>query len=273
MDIVEAKEISKIYRTLYGRVVALKKVNLKLQKGITGIVGPNGSGKTTLLKIILGIAKPTTGNILVLGKNPIEGEVKKRISYLPEKPVFPKNVTVRQLTKYISEMKEIPMEDIVDILNYLEIYDLDRKVGALSAGMTQKIGIAYALTTNQELIILDEPTANLDPVWRKRVFDRIKRKGKESSIIFTTHLLHDVEKIADEIVIMNEGEILLHDSMENIMKKYGNLHYEVTLKNGKVLTTDSLKEYLREDVRGIKVKKMELEEIFEVILNDYIKTN
>ena len=268
MGIVEAEKISKIYKTMYGRVEALRDVNLKIGKGITGIAGPNGSGKTTLLKIILGIAKPTKGNIRVFGDIPTRSEIKKRISYLPEKPVFPKSVTVRELTKYVAKLKGIPLEELITLLNYFEIYDLDRKVGALSAGMTQKIGICYSLSSSQELIILDEPTANLDPIWRKNVLQMIRKKRKYSTIIFSTHLLHDIERVADKIVLMNTGKILLYDSIDSIMKKYGKIQYEVTLRNGDKVAVDNLEDFFKGDIRKIDMKQMELEDIFEVILNE-----
>ncbi len=268
MDIVEAQKVSKIYKTLYGRVVALNDVNLRIGKGVTGIAGPNGSGKTTLLKITLGISTPTSGRIRVLGDSPIKKDIKMKISYLPEKPVFPKNVTVRELTKYVARVKGIPMEELISLLNYFEIYDLDRKVGALSAGMTQKIGICYTLSSSQELIILDEPTANLDPIWRKRVLEMIGEKGRQSTIIFSTHLLHDVEKVAEKIVFMNNGRILLHDDVGNVVKKYGRMEYEITLKNGEKIITDDPQNFLKENVEKIDLKKSELGDIFEVILNE-----
>ncbi len=268
MDIVETKEVSKVYRTFYGSVTALDNISLKMGTGVTGILGPNGSGKTTLIKLISGIIKPTRGEVLTFGENPWKMNIKKKISYLPEKPVFPKNATVEELTKYIAKARGIPIETLVDSLSYFEIFDMNRKIGALSAGMTQKIGLAYTLSSDQDLIILDEPTANLDPVWRKKVLNLIKQKGKDSTILFSTHILHDVEKVADNIVIILHSKLLLNESINNIKSKYSSLTYEIHFKNGNVVKTKSLEKFVSSDIDYIITQSFELDDLFEVIINE-----
>ncbi len=268
MDIIETEKVTKIYRTIYGSVTAIEDVSLEIEKGITGVLGPNGSGKTTLIKLVAGIIRATSGIVKVFGSNPWKFEVKRKISYLPEKPVFPKGVTVRELTKYVAKTRGTTMEELVNSLSYFEIYDLDRKVGALSAGMTQKIGLAYTLSTSQELIILDEPTANLDPIWRKKVLCMIKEQGKNSTILFSTHILHDVEKIANNIVLMHNSKLLLHSNIKDIKLKYGGLKYEIHFKNGEVIITSTLDKYVYENVDYIITHSFELEDVFEVVLNE-----
>ncbi len=257
MGLVEIQEVRKVYRTLYGPVVALDGVSMQIGKGVTALIGPNGAGKTTLIKVILGLVRPTSGTVRVLGRPPgrMEG-----ISYLPEKPFFPRGVTVREIVKFVSKVRGVPPEEMFSLLSELGMEAWDRRVGALSAGMLQKLGIALALTSSSELIILDEPTANLDPVWRKRVLEMIREKGEGAGVLVSTHILTEIEKVADAATFLVNGEVVFSGSLVPLLSKK---RYLIRLRDGRTLETESLENFVMENVEDIDVVRRTLGDVFE----------
>ena len=214
--IVECKDLKKSYKNN----VALNSINLSINKNkIIGLLGPNGSGKTTFIKLAVGLLKPTSGEILIDGL-PIGVETKKIISYLPDRDLD-KNQSIDSLIQLFLDFYPDFDENVArEMLKDLKI-DTDAKFKALSKGNREKVQLILAMSRKAKLFLLDEPIAGVDPVTRDYILNTIVRNySKDATLIISTHLINDVEKILDEVIFVNKGEILLYDSIENIKKEH-----------------------------------------------------
>ena len=215
--IVECKDLKKSYKNN----VALNSINLSINKNkIIGLLGPNGSGKTTFIKLAVGLLKPTSGEILIDGL-PIGVETKKIISYLPDRDYLDKNQSIDSLIQLFLDFYPDFDENVArEMLKDLKI-DTDAKFKALSKGNREKVQLILAMSRKAKLFLLDEPIAGVDPVTRDYILNTIVRNySKDATLIITTHLINDVEKILDEVIFVNNGDILLYDSIENIRKEH-----------------------------------------------------
>lgn len=215
-------KISQLHKS-FGKLEVLKGIDLELQKpGIIAILGPNGSGKTTLLKTVLGMVLPDQGQIEVLGA-PIhhQWEYRRQIAYLPQIARFPENLRVNELLAMISDIRGEKAQAGPLLQRFeLEPY-LNHRLGHLSGGTRQKVNITLAFMYDTPLIIMDEPTAGLDPValiQLKALMKEACSKGK--TILLTTHIMGLVEEMADEIVFLLEGRIYYRGAPEAIKKQY-----------------------------------------------------
>ncbi|HEY4799189.1 MAG TPA: ABC transporter ATP-binding protein [Bacteroidia bacterium] len=204
---------------LFGKVQVLKGVDLSIDHGkIVAILGPNGSGKTTLIKCLLGLTIPTSGTIFVNGKN-IENNWQYRndIGYLPQIAHFPENLTVKELFSMISDLRK-QKADYSELVSYFEMGEfIGKPLRSLSGGTRQKANIILALMFNPSFFIFDEPSSGLDPLSRVRFKDRVeKEKQNGKTVLFTTHLLNEVEELADEIFFLLEGKIYFHGKPQQL---------------------------------------------------------
>lgn len=210
--------------------IAVDNFNVTLRPGIYGLLGPNGSGKTTLMRIIADVSNPSRGDILVNGesKNKLGPKYRDLIGYLPQNIGFYKNFTAEKFLYYVSALKgvdkEVEKDRIDNLLKFVNLEkDRKRKVGKFSGGMRQRLGIAQALLNDPRIIILDEPTAGLDPNERIKFKNLIAQLSKDKIVILSTHIVSDIEFIADEILIMREGKLveksLLNDILETVEGK------------------------------------------------------
>jgi ABC-2 type transport system ATP-binding protein len=199
----------------YGNIQALNDVSLNIQKGeIVGLLGPNGAGKTTLIKIITGYLQPDSGSVKVEDQDIINNTeiIQKRIGYLPENaPLYPE-LMVQEYLQMMCDLRQIPLDeqlnDIADAVQAVKIEDtLTRKIGHLSKGMRQRVGLAQAIIHKPEILILDEPTVGLDPTQIIEIRQLIKRISKHSTVLFSTHILSEVEAICDRVIIIMNGKI------------------------------------------------------------------
>lgn len=216
---------------LYPGVVALDGANLVVKKGtIHGFLGPNGAGKTTTMKIISGLIPPTSGKVKIAG----------RLGYLPDVPPLYRHMSVRDflffvydiqmLNQEINEQKKIERLNLVLEKTGLKEVE-NRTIEHLSKGFQQRVGIAEALIHGPDVIILDEPTVGLDPVAIKDIRDLIKSLKSEHTILFSSHLLHEVELLCDEITIISKGKILLSGPIQQIKKEFqGTFQVNVKVK-------------------------------------------
>lgn len=204
----------------YGAKQALIDINLKIEKGkIYGLLGPNGSGKTTLIKIINDLLQPSSGEILVKGKEP-GIESKKIISYLPERTYLNMNMKVSELIQFFKDFyQDFDEKKALKLLNKLKINEND-KLKNMSKGTKEKVQLVMVMSRKADLYILDEPIGGVDPASRDYILDTILTNFNEgSSIIICTHLIADIEKILDQVIFINQGKIVLNEDADTIRKK------------------------------------------------------
>jgi Cu-processing system ATP-binding protein len=215
---IEVKHIVK----KYGRIRVLDHLSYKIEKGkITGVVGPNGAGKTTLIKSMLGLIKPDEGEI-VIGPYSLNGNFayKRLIGYMPQHACFPENLTVNETISLVKDIRSGEKkwdEELYDRFN-LNL-EKDKKIKALSGGTRQKLSALIAFLFCPEILILDEPTAGLDPRASSQLKDKIlKEKANGRTVILTSHIMSELEELADNIVFLLNGQLKFEGSVQSIMR-------------------------------------------------------
>lgn len=199
----------------------LKNINLTIPKGkIIGLLGKNGMGKTTLIKLINDLLTPTSGDILINGNKP-GVESKKIISYLPERTYLDKSQTPLEVINYFSIFYEdFNKEKALNLLNALNL-ETNKKISKMSKGMQEKLQLILVMSREADLYILDEPLGGVDPATRDYILDTILSNFKEeSSVLISTHLISDIERILDEVVFIDKGEVILTASTDELRNKY-----------------------------------------------------
>lgn len=217
----------------------LKELNLKIKKGyITGFIGPNGSGKTTTLKLMMQLLRADQGRVTIFGQEMTQQDyqLKDRIGFVYAENVLYKSQTVAQIGKLVSRFYSKWDQAIFD--QYIEKFNLplDSKVDKLSTGMKTKLSLALALSHHAELIILDEPTSGLDPVVRRHILDVLFEliQDEDKTIFFSSHITQDIEKIADYIIFIKDGEIIFDEEKYNILERYKLVKGPVDLLDGDI---------------------------------------
>ena len=206
----------------YGDKVALNNLNFSLEKGkIVGLLGPNGSGKTTLIKLINGLLTPTTGTVKINSKAP-GIETKKEVAYLPDNSYLNSWMTVKQIINYFVDFYADFREDLAyEMLEKLNIKAED-KLKTLSKGNKEKVCLILVMSRNAKLYVLDEPIAGVDPAARDYVISTIiNNYNKDATVLISTHLISDIEQILDEAIFIQNGEITLHKSVDDIREENG----------------------------------------------------
>ncbi len=206
--------------------IAVQNINLTLQNGVYGLLGENGAGKTTLMRIICGILEPTQGKILCDGREieKMGGEYRNLLGYLPQDFGYYEDFSAYRFLNYMAALKAIPKdyagERIDELLNIVDLMEVkNKKLKTFSGGMLRRVGIAQALLNDPEILILDEPTSGLDPKERVRFRNIISSLGKNRIIILSTHIVSDVEYIADRIMIMKNGEMIRTKTAAEMLKE------------------------------------------------------
>lgn len=218
MSIVEIKGVTKTF----GRKEALKNVNLTIEKGkIIGLLGSNGSGKTTLIKLINDLLVPTKGEVLVNGKKP-GVESKKIVSYLPERTYLSSNMRVNEVLNFFVDFYEdFDKEKARTLLKDLDIDEND-KLKTMSKGTKEKVQLILVMSRKADLYILDEPIGGVDPAARDYILDTILTNfNKDASVLISTHLISDVERVLDDVIFISKGEIVENTSADELRNKHG----------------------------------------------------
>lgn len=216
MELVECKNLSKNY----GDKKALSNINLTIPRGkIIGLLGRNGSGKSTLIKLLNDLLMPTTGEIFINGKK-VGIESKKIISYLPERTYLDREMTVKQVLEYFADFYEnFKPEKAKKLLKDLKLEE-NQRISKMSKGMQEKLQLILVMSREAELYILDEPLGGVDPATREYILDTILSNFSEgSSVIISTHLISDIERILDEVIFINEGNVVLASSADELRNK------------------------------------------------------
>ncbi len=213
-------------RKVFGNFTALDNVNLEVQEGVCfGILGPNGAGKTTTIKIILGLLEPSGGEVRVFGEKAGSYNVRRRIGYLPERIEYHNHVLCVDFLKYVgilNHMNPLKSERAArEILAWVGLEGWENQpIGTLSAGMKQRLGLAQALMGDPDLLILDEPTTNLDPIGRKDILDKVRelvRDGK--TVLLSSHILSEVEMVSDYVGIIFRGRTIKQGKLEDVVQE------------------------------------------------------
>lgn len=216
MELLECKDLCKSFDN---RII-LDNVNIKIERGkIVGLLGKNGQGKTTLIKLINDLLTPTSGEVLINGKKPAI-ESKKIISYLPERTYFDKSMKVSDIIKYFKEFYDnFNEEKALKLLDDLEL-DKNLRLAKMSKGMQEKVELILVMSREADLYILDEPLGGVDPATRDYILDTILSNFKDgASVIISTHLIADIERILDEVIFIDKGKIILTGDADTIRKK------------------------------------------------------
>jgi ABC-2 type transport system ATP-binding protein len=210
----------------YGDVVALQALDLEVPRGsIFGFLGPNGSGKTTAMRILLGLARPTSGSATVLGHDVATQslEIRRRVGYLAQLPRFYEDLTPRETLRFARgffphDPDHAVEDDIAEAIDLVGLRDkADHRVGGLSGGQRQRLGIAQAYVHRPDLLMLDEPAAALDPIGRRDVLEIMRRLRGDTTIFYSTHILDDVERISDAVGVLHQGRRVAQAPIEQLL--------------------------------------------------------
>ncbi len=234
MNVIELRNLTKIYGN---RHIALSGVNLTVPQGsVFGLLGPNGAGKTTAIKLIMGLQRPTGGSVGVFGEamTPNSAHLRSRIGYLPTYPHFPRDMTPITYLDWVGRLSGLPPDQrktrLAQLLRAVELLPAAaQKVQVLSTGMTTRLGIAASLLHDPDLLIWDEPTLGLDPEGRRFTLDLIRSLAGEKSLVLSTHLLGDIDRVCDHVGVLSAGKLVFSGTVVE-MKRLGGRQNEVELE-------------------------------------------
>ncbi len=224
---IEVRNLVKKYNDSF---LALNDISFTAKKGqVVGFLGPNGAGKSTAMNIITGYISATEGTVIVNGHDIYEEpeEAKKNIGYLPEQPPLYQDMTVKEYLNFVANLKKVDRkdrEDAVDkVMDMTKITDVShRLIKHLSKGYKQRVGLAQALIGNPPILVLDEPTAGLDPKQIIEIRELIKELSKNHTIIFSSHILSEINEVCDYVLIINKGKLVVSDDVDNLEKHFKN---------------------------------------------------
>ncbi|MFN4218183.1 MAG: ABC transporter ATP-binding protein [Candidatus Bipolaricaulia bacterium] len=226
MNAIEVVELHKTYRGLLRRnsIEALKGVSLSVRQGeIFGLLGPNGAGKTTLIKILLGIAFADRGQALLCGRDSRDPQARQCVGYLPEEYQLPEYLKAWRVLDFFAKLyglqeRRSHIEELLQLTGIAE--RRDSKVREFSKGMRQRLGLAQALLNSPKVLILDEPTANLDPLGRKDVKDLLLRLKEQGTTVFiSSHVLTEIERVCDRVAILHKGQLLTEGTVDELTQE------------------------------------------------------
>jgi len=303
-------KVENIYK-LYGRQKALNDVSFDIQAGeIVGLLGPNGAGKTTLMKVLTCFIPPTSGRAVVCGYDVMEEPlaVRKKVGYLPETNPLYLDMYVREYLKFMAEIHKLGKNSKNRVEEMINITGLEqeqyKKLGALSKGYRQRAGLAQALIHDPDVLILDEPTSGLDPNQLAEIRELILKTGKQKTVIFSTHIMQEVEAVCDRVIIINHGSIITDaptaelqiinkaDKIISVefdreidqeeLKKIEGIHEVAKEKNNFYRIFAKGEEDLRPKIfnyavekkcviLSIKLEEQSLEQVFRALTNDVVK--
>ncbi len=242
----------------YNEFKAVDNLSLEVKEGeIYGFLGPNGAGKTTTILMLLGILKPTQGEVYLFGQNIAKDflSIKKKMGVVSEKQYLYKEMTAGEYLNFFADLygvknRKKKIDQLLEAVNLLEVRN--RKLGAFSRGMQQKLGFARALLHDPQLLLLDEPVSGLDPTGIKQIRDLIEQENKKGRTIFiSSHLLSEVERLCGKVGIINKGRLLAEDTMDNLRKRLTDLvELEIELTEAKKEIVDTLAAF--DFIKGLK---------------------
>jgi ABC-2 type transport system ATP-binding protein len=243
-------QLTKIYGKGENELEAVSKINLRIEPGIHGFLGPNGAGKTTTFNMLVGAISITEGKAMIRGEKAGSIAAKQLIGFLPQDPAFYNDMIGEAYLKYMGQLGGLKSKEAKrkaqELLDYFDLFEFrNQKIGKFSSGMRQKIGIAGALIHEPKILILDEPTANLDPIGRANVIEKIRELSQKMSVVISSHILSEIEQMCEKVTMINKGKIIISDSIRKIKKKFiSNLYILDTNMNEKVLHLLEKEDYI-----------------------------
>lgn len=261
---IEIKNITK----LYGTQKALNNVSFSVESGeIVGFLGPNGAGKSTMMKILTGYIPPTNGNTFVNGLNVLENtkEVRKVLGYLPEQNPLYLDMYIVEFLNFIAgiykiQNKKSRIEEVIELTGLAP--EIHKKIGKLSKGYRQRVGLAQAIIHDPEVLILDEATSGLDPNQIVEIRNVIQNLGKKKTVLLSTHLMQEVEAICDRIIIIHKGSIVADDSRTNIKKLIKESDMSLSVEFEKPVNTKHIR-----DIEGVTKVNSAAKNTYEILFN------
>ena len=237
--LLEARDLTKHY----GSTIALESVTFQVGEGITGLLGPNGAGKSTAIKLFLGLVTPTRGDAEVMGERPYRSVgIRARLGYMPEYDCLPPAVTGTEFLTHMAQVSGLPPSHArtraADVLRHVGLdEERYRSIGEYSTGMYQRVKLAQALVHDPAVVLLDEPTAGLDPAGRDEMLDLVRRTGREFgiSIVLSSHLMGDVERVCDRVIALDAGRVSDEGSVESFTGETQTLVIDVDRNHDELL--------------------------------------
>ncbi len=228
-------KIQGLTKEYYNKVV-IDDINLEIVNSCFAFLGPNGAGKTTIMLMLLGLVKPSDGTTSIFGTNSQKslGKVRRKIGFLPENVGFHRNLTGRKFLKLITGLRNNNLNNKNQIESYLEWSGVeknywDKSIKSYSRGMRQRLGMAQAFAGDPKIVFLDEPLSNIDPLGREEFIQKIRRKREEGiTVIISSHIVLEIEQIADFVAIIDKGKIRASDKIQNLAQLHGFDEYEIT---------------------------------------------
>jgi ABC-2 type transport system ATP-binding protein len=220
---LEVRNLVKSYRGFFGPAhPALRGLTLSIPRGAAfGLIGPNGAGKTTFIKVLLGVVRPTEGDVAVLGGDPQDTTVRARIGYLPERMHLPAALKARDFLRSVATLKGLSpaAAELTTLLARVGLKDDEQRIGTFSKGMRQRLGLAAAMLGQPELLVLDEPTDGIDPVGRVEVRNLLlEEKARGATILLNSHLLSETERVCDRIGVLQHGQLKLEGTLDEVRR-------------------------------------------------------
>lgn len=262
MSVISVKNLTKKFKSF----IAVNGLSFEVEKNhVVGFLGPNGSGKTTTLRMLVGLSKPTAGTMAVSNTTVMFGSTKSnlKVGYLPELPSFYSWMSGREYLEFIANIfkisKKTKTEQINQLLKTVDLIESqNNRISTYSAGMKQRLGIAQALINDPEVIILDEPVSALDPIGRKDVLRVIEKLKENRTILFSTHILSDVDRICDDVVIINRGKLVVSKPLAELKAEYATPILEVEFMSdaaaiAKSVSGEKWVKKLEQNGRSIKI--------------------
>lgn len=268
MSVLEISDL----RMSFGSHQVLQGLNMVVpENSIFGFVGKNGAGKTTTMRIVVGLLKPDSGTVKVCGEEVVYGDTKtnRHIGFLPDVPEFYGYMRPMEYLKLCGEITGLPSKKIKErseeLLELVGLKDVNRRIGGFSRGMKQRLGIAQALLNEPKLLICDEPTSALDPIGRRQILDILASIKGRTTVVFSTHILADVERICDRIAVLDQGILVLSGTISEIQKQYQRNSFMI-----KFATADQAAEFSgSEELQQLGVKVVQEENVLAITIEDH----
>ncbi|MBF0196703.1 MAG: ABC transporter ATP-binding protein [Planctomycetes bacterium] len=259
--VIELTGVSKVFGSYLRKVNALSDIDLVIKKGrVCALLGPNGAGKTTMIKIILGLLKPSSGKMNILGEKEMTKNLKENLGFLPEESYLYPFLTIQETLEFAAGLYKNKQDNLQRIDSVLDLVGLKqfktRKISQCSKGMARRTAFAQAIIHDPDLIILDEPTSGYDPIGTaevKRIIKQLRDQGK--TVILCSHQLADVEEVCDDVVILYGGQIISRGEMNELLKEERQIGYSVDSKHANALNAWLAEQEI--DCREIPVSQLE----------------